>query len=152
MVCKCNYHINILWKLNYYRKYINKYQKNQEKYIQKYNFRKKYSYLPYIWANTENICITLKMSISWKQCKKKFFLMPLHQTDINGFKSDLYLLLYGPLEPMVINFTCDLSLVCIPPRWSPPEYGPSGDFFWIRTTKSCANWSVESPVSTPLHI
>ena len=42
--------------------------------------------------------------------------MPLHQTDIDGFKLDLYLLPYGPLEPMVINFTCDLSLVCIPPR------------------------------------
>ena len=41
--------------------------------------------------------------------------MPLHKTDIDGFKSDLYLLPYGPLEPMVINFTCDLSLVCIPP-------------------------------------
>ena len=33
--------------------------------------------------------------------------------DINGFKWDLFLL---PLEPMVINFTCDYSLVCILPR------------------------------------
>ena len=24
----------------------------------KYNFRKKYSYLTYVWAKTENICIT----------------------------------------------------------------------------------------------
>ena len=31
--------------------------------------------------------------------------MPLHQTDINGFKSDLFLLPYGPLKPMVISFT-----------------------------------------------
>ena len=39
-----------------------------------------------------------------------------NQTDIDGFKSDLYFLWYGPLEPMVINFTCDFSLLCIPPR------------------------------------
>ena len=42
--------------------------------------------------------------------------MPFHQTDVDGFKLDLFLLLYGPLEPMVINFTCDFSLVCVPPR------------------------------------
>ena len=45
--------------------------------------------------------------------------MPFHQTDVNGFKSDLSSLSYGPLELMVINFTCNLSLVCVPPRWSP---------------------------------
>ena len=116
IVHKCNYHIGILWKLNYCRKYINEYWK---KYIKKYNFRKKYSYLPYMWAKTKNICITWKVSFSWKKCKKNFFLMPLHQTDIVGFKSALLILPYGPLEPMVINFTCDFSLVCLPPRWPP---------------------------------
>ena len=92
--------------------------KRQEKYIKKYNFRKKYSYLSYMCVKTENICITWKISISWK--KEKKFLMPLYQTDINGFKSDLYLLPYGPLEPMVINFTCNLLLVGISLRWPPP--------------------------------
>ena len=72
-----------------------------------------------MWAKTENICIIWKISISWKKCRKFFFSMPSHQTDIDGFKSNLSLLLCSPLEPMVINFTCDLSLVCIPPRWSP---------------------------------
>ena len=33
IVCKCSYCIGILWKLNYYRKYINKYQKNRKNYI-----------------------------------------------------------------------------------------------------------------------
>ena len=42
--------------------------------------------------------------------------MNLHQTDIDGFKLDPFLLPYGPLEPMVINFTCDYSLVCVLPR------------------------------------
>ena len=58
----------------------------------------------------------MKDFILLKKCKKKNVSMPLHQTDINGFKSDLYLLPYGPLEPMVINFICDISLVCVPPR------------------------------------
>ena len=58
-----------------------------------------------------------------KKMQKKFFSMPLHQTDIDAFKLDHYLLPYGPLEPMVINFTCDLSLVGIPPRCSPLKYG-----------------------------
>ena len=39
--------------------------------------------------------------------------------DVDGFKLDLSSLSYGPLELMVINFTCHLSLVCVPPRWSP---------------------------------
>ena len=42
--------------------------------------------------------------------------MPFHQTDVDGFKLDLSSLLYGPLGLMVINFTCNLSLVCVPPR------------------------------------
>ena len=50
------------------------------------------------------------------KCKKKKIPMPLHQMDIDGFKSDPFLLPYGTLESMVINFTCDFSLVCIPPR------------------------------------
>ena len=53
-----------------------------------------------------------------KKMQKTFF-MHLHQMDIDGFKSDFFLLPYGPLEPMVINFTCDLSLVWIPPRDAP---------------------------------
>ena len=57
-----------------------------------------------------------------KNAKTKIFLMPSHQTDVNGFKSDLFLFPYGPLEPMVINFTCDLSLVCIPPCLIPPDF------------------------------
>ena len=58
----------------------------------------------------------MKDFILLKKMQKKFFWMPLHQTDINGFKSDLFLLPYGPLEPMVINFTCDYSLICVLPR------------------------------------
>ena len=54
--------------------------------------------------------ITGKISFSSKKCKKKFFPMPSHRTDVNGFKSDLFLLPYGPLAPMVITFTCNLSL------------------------------------------
>ena len=51
-----------------------------------------------------------------KKCKKKNFLMPLYQTDLDGFKIGP-----PPVQPIrtngtVINFTCDLSLVCIPPR------------------------------------
>ena len=42
--------------------------------------------------------------------------MPFYQTDLNGYKSDLLFLLYSPLEPMTINFICDFSLVCVPPR------------------------------------
>ena len=51
-----------------------------------------------------------------KNALKRFFLMALYYTDIDGFKSDLFLLLYGPLEPIVINFTCHYSLVCVLPR------------------------------------
>ena len=32
-----------------------------------------------------------------KKMWKNVFSMPLHQTDVNGFKLDLYLLPYGPL-------------------------------------------------------
>ena len=53
----------------------------------------------------------MKDFILFKKCKKKiFFQMPSHQTDVNGFKSDLFLLPFGPLESMVVNFTCYLSL------------------------------------------
>ena len=31
--------------------------------------------------------------------------MASHQTDMDGFKLNLFLLPYAPLEPMVINFT-----------------------------------------------
>ena len=58
----------------------------------------------------------MKDFILFKKMQKKNFSMPLHQMDIYGFKSDLFLLPYGPLEPMVINFTCDFSLACIPPH------------------------------------
>ena len=61
----------------------------------------------------------IKDFILLKKMQKKIFSMPLHQTDIDGFKSDLFLLPYGPLEPTVINFTCDYSLVCVLSRWSP---------------------------------
>ena len=65
----------------------------------------------------------MKDFILLKKMQKKNFLMPLHQTDINEFKSDLYLLPYSPLEPMVINFTCDLSLVMRSAALIPPEFG-----------------------------
>ena len=69
-----------------------------------------------MWAKTEKYMYHMKDFILLKKMQKNFFSMPMYQMDINRFKSDLYLLLYGPLEPMVINFTCDLSLVCVPPR------------------------------------
>ena len=73
-----------------------------------------------MWAKTENIWITWKISISWKKMQKKFFFNAFTLDRYRWIKtSDLYLLPYGPLEPMVINFICDLSLVCFPPRWSP---------------------------------
>ena len=40
--------------------------------------------------------------------------MPFHQMDVDRFKSDLFLLSYGPLEPMVINFTYDFLLLFVP--------------------------------------
>ena len=49
--------------------------------------------------------------------QKNFFSMPLFQMDINGFKIGAFPLMYGPLEPIVINFKCNFSLVCIPPHW-----------------------------------
>ena len=69
-----------------------------------------------IYGPKQKIYVSDERFQSLDKNERKKFSMHLHQTDINGFKSDLYLLLYGPLEPMVINFTCDLSLVCIPPR------------------------------------
>ena len=45
-----------------------------------------------------------------KKCTKNIFWMALHQMDIDGFKWDLFHLL---LEPMVINFTCDYSMLCV---------------------------------------
>ena len=97
---------------------LNEYQKSKKKYIKKYNFRKKYSYLLKMLAKKQNESITWKILFSSQKIQKKIFPMPSHQTDVDGFKSDLFLLSYGPLEPMVINFTCDLSLVCILPCWS----------------------------------
>ena len=41
--------------------------------------------------------------------------MPVHQMDVDGFKSDLFLLSYGPLEPMVINLTCARRTASGPP-------------------------------------
>ena len=41
--------------------------------------------------------------------------------DIDGFKSALFLLPYSPLEPMVINFTCDFHWYAFrraDPPWS----------------------------------
>ena len=58
----------------------------------------------------------MKGFILLKKMQKKIFLMPLHQMDIDGFKLDFFLLPYGQLEPTVINFTCDYSLVCVRPR------------------------------------
>ena len=51
-----------------------------------------------------------------KMQNKEIFPMALHQRDTDGFKSDLFLLPYGPLESIVINFTCYYSLVCVLPR------------------------------------
>ena len=56
----------------------------------------------------------MKDFILFKKMQNNFSPMLSHQTD--RFESDLLLLLYGPLEPIVINFTCDLSLVCNPPH------------------------------------
>ena len=52
----------------------------------------------------------------------KILVMPFHQMDVDGSKSSLFLLSYSPLEPMVINFTCDYflgmrSAALIPPDW-----------------------------------
>ena len=62
-----------------------------------------------MWAKTENIYMHhMEGFILLKKKYTKFFLsMPLHPTDIDGFKLDLFLIFYNPLEPMVINFTCD---------------------------------------------
>ena len=67
----------------------------------------------------QKICISHERFHSLEKMQTKLFLIPLHQTDIDRFKSDLFLLPYGPLEPMVINFTWDYSLVCVLPRWPP---------------------------------
>ena len=51
--------------------------------------------------------------------------MPSHRIDVDRFQWDLFLLPYGPLAAMVINFACNLSFVCILPRWSPLVKGSS---------------------------
>ena len=75
--------------------------KKREKYIKKYNFRKKNSYFPICGPKHKIYVSHERFQSLEKNAKKNFF---------DTFTLD------GPLEPMVINFTCDLSLVCIPPR------------------------------------
>ena len=50
--------------------------------------------------NRKNIYVSHKIFHSLEKHAKKIFSMPLHQTDINRFKSDLFLLQYGTLELM----------------------------------------------------
>ena len=78
----------------------------------------------------------IKDLILLKKMQKKNFPMAFDQTDIDGFKSDLFLLPYGPLEPIVINFTCDFSLVCIPPRWSPLKWCAPPPTLYMHTTRT----------------
>ena len=89
--------------------------KKQEKYIKNITSERRTHIFP-ICGSKQKIYVSHERFQSLEKCKKKIFSTPLHQTDIDGFKSDLHLLLYNQLEPMVINFTCDFSLVCIPPR------------------------------------
>ena len=60
----------------------------------------------------------LKGFILLKKMQKKKFSMPLHQMDIDGFKSALFLLPYGPLEPMRF-FIGMHSVALIPPELVP---------------------------------
>ena len=85
-----------------------------EKYIKNITSERSTHIFP-ICGPKQKIYVSHERFQSLEKNAKKIFFDALHQTDINGFKSDLYLLPYGLLEPMVINFTCDLSLVCILP-------------------------------------
>ena len=94
--------------------YTKEYQKNRKKYIKNIPSERSTGIFS-ICGPKQKIYVFHKRFRSLRKNAKKFFFgMPLHQMDIDGFKSNLFLLLYGPLEPMVINFTCDFSLVNIP--------------------------------------
>ena len=89
--------------------------KKQEKYIKNITLERSTHVFP-VCGPKHTIYVSHERFQFLKKMQKKKFSMPLHWINIDGLKSDLYLLLYGPLEPMLINFTCDLSFVCIPPR------------------------------------
>ena len=69
----------------------------------------------------------------------KFFPMPSYRTDVDGFKLGLFLLLYGPLAPMVIMLTCDLLLALFLSAFRRADPPPEHDvneyytFFTIST-------------------
>ena len=57
----------LLWKI---QKQI---PKNRKKYLKKYNFRKKYSYLPYLWGQNRKYRYHMKDFILLKKMKRKKF-------------------------------------------------------------------------------
>ena len=113
----------------------------KKKYIKKYNFRKKYSYLPKMWGKKKEKSVTWKISVSSKKCKKNFFPMPSHRRDVDGFKSGLFLLPYGPLEPMVITFTCDLSLALFLSAFRRAD--PLWEIYWLITDTKTESLTVK---------
>ena len=101
--------------MKYLEKIHKRIPKRQKKYI-KNILSERNTHIFTICDQKQKIYVSHEIFHSLEKNAKIIFLMPLHQTDIDGFKLELFLFLYDPLEPMVINFTCDYSLVYILPR------------------------------------